>query len=37
MTGMYTDQANMTMIRFDNFEEGVKLTPEKKTESFNLK
>ena len=37
MTGLYSDQANMTMIKIDDFEEGVKLTPEKRTESFNLK
>jgi len=37
MTGMYSDQANMTMISIDDFEEGVKLTPENKTDSFNLK
>jgi hypothetical protein len=37
MTGMYSDQANMTMIKIDDFEEGVKLTPEKSSESFNLK
>ena len=37
MTGLYSDQANMTMIKIDDFEDGVKLTPEKSTESFNLK
>jgi hypothetical protein len=37
MTGLYSDQANMTMIKVDDFEDGVKLTPEKSTESFNLK
>jgi hypothetical protein len=37
MTGLYSDQANMTMIKIDDFEEGVKLTPEKSMESFNLK
>jgi hypothetical protein len=37
MTGLYSDQANMTMIKIDDFEDGVKLTPEKRTESFNLK
>ena len=37
MTGLYSDQANMTMIKIDDFEEGVKLTPEKSSESFNLK
>ena len=37
MTGLYNDQANMTMIKIDDFEEGVKLTPEKSSESFNLK
>lgn len=37
MTGMYSDQANMTMIRINNFEEGVRLTPEKNSSTFNLK
>jgi hypothetical protein len=37
MTDMYTDQANMTMIRINDFEEGVKLTPEKNSMTFNLK
>jgi hypothetical protein len=37
MTGLYTDQSNMTMIKVGDFEDGVKLTPEKSTESFNLK
>jgi hypothetical protein len=37
MTGLYSDQSNMTMIKVGDFEDGVKLTPEKSTESFNLK
>jgi hypothetical protein len=37
LTGLYTDQSNMTMIKIGDFEEGVKLTPENKTESFKIK
>jgi hypothetical protein len=37
MTGLYSDQSNMTMIKVGDFEDGVKLTPEKSTESFNFK
>jgi hypothetical protein len=37
MTGLYTDQANMTIIRIDDFEKGVMLTPLKTEETFNLK
>lgn len=37
MTGLYTDQANMTIIRINNFEEGVMLTPLKTEETFSLK
>jgi hypothetical protein len=37
MTGLYNDQANMTLIRVDDFEEGVKLTPEQTEQTFNLK
>jgi hypothetical protein len=37
MTGLYSDQANMTMIKIDDFEDGVKLTPEKRTENFTIK
>lgn len=37
MTGLYDDQANMTIIRVSNFEEGVKLTPEKIEQTFILR
>jgi hypothetical protein len=34
MTALYEDQANMTILRVRNFEEGVKLTPEKTEQTF---
>jgi hypothetical protein len=37
MTGLYSDQANMTIIRINDFEEGVMLTPLKTEETFSLK
>ena len=37
MTGLYEDQANMTIIRAGAFEEGVKLTPEKTEQTFILR
>ncbi len=37
MTGLYDDQANMTIIRIGEFERGVKLTPEQPEVTFNLK
>jgi Domain of unknown function (DUF6702) len=37
MTGLYTDQANMMIIRIDDFEEGVKLTPLNPEQTFSLK
>jgi hypothetical protein len=37
MTELYADQANMTMIRIKNFEEGIKLTPEQPEQTFILK
>lgn len=37
MTGLYNDQANMTIVRIGRFEEGVKLTPEKTEQTFILK
>ena len=37
MTGLYNDQANMTLIRVDDFEEGIKLTPDQTEQTFNLK
>ncbi len=36
MTELYNDQANMTIIHINNFEEGVKLTPEKREQTFIL-
>ncbi len=37
MTGLYDDQANMTIVRISGFEEGVKLTPEKTEQTFILR
>jgi hypothetical protein len=37
MTDLYSDMANMTIIRFNNFEEGIKLTSDKPEETFELK
>lgn len=37
MTGLYSDQANMTLIRINDFEEGIKLTPEQTEQTFKLK
>jgi hypothetical protein len=37
MTGLYDDQANMTIIRAGSFEEGVKLTPEKAEQIFIIR
>lgn len=37
MTELYADQANMMIIRVNDFEEGVKLTPEIREQTFNLK
>lgn len=36
MTELYNDQANMTIVRMNDFEEGVKLTPEKREQTFIL-
>ncbi len=36
MTALYTDQANMTIIRINDFEEGIMLTPLKTEETFKL-
>jgi len=36
MTGLYSDQANMTIIRINDFEKGVMLTPLKTEETFKL-
>lgn len=37
MTGLYDDQANMTIVRMSGLEEGVKLTPEKTEQTYILK
>jgi hypothetical protein len=37
MTSLYTDQANMTIIRINDIEEGIKLTPKKTEETFSMK
>lgn len=37
MTGLYSDQANMTIIRINDFEEGVMLTPLKPEQTLSLK
>ena len=37
LTGLYTDQANMTIIHINEFEEGVRLTPDKTEQTFSLK
>lgn len=36
MTELYSDQANMTIIRINNFEEGIMLTPLKTEETIEL-
>lgn len=36
MTELYSDQANMTIIRINNFEEGIMLTPLRTEETFEL-
>ncbi len=37
MTGLYNDQSNLIIIKVGNFEEGVKLTPEKTGQTFKIK
>jgi hypothetical protein len=37
MTGLYTDQANMVIVRIKDFEEGVKLTSELTEQTFKIK
>jgi hypothetical protein len=37
LTGIYADQSNMTIIKVNDFEEGFKLTPEKKEQTFKIK
>ncbi|HBE40572.1 MAG TPA: hypothetical protein DDW27_05095 [Bacteroidales bacterium] len=36
MTGLYDDQANMTIVRISGVEEGIKLTPEKTEQTLIL-
>jgi len=36
MTQLYSDQANMTIIRINDFEEGIKLTSEVTEQTFTL-
>ena len=37
MTGLYNDQANMIIVKVDDFEEGVKLTSELTEQTFKIK
>jgi len=37
MTGLYSDQSNMIIVKINDLEEGFKLTPEKTEQTFNLK
>jgi hypothetical protein len=37
MTGLYSDQANMVIVRINDFEEGVKLTSELTEQTFKIK
>ena len=37
MTKLYNDQANMLIVKIINFEEGIKLTPEKTEQTFIIK
>jgi hypothetical protein len=37
LKGWYSDQTNLTIIRINNFEKGIKLTPEYYEETFSLK
>ncbi len=37
MTGLYPDQSNMLIIKVNDFEEGVKLTPELTERTFKVK
>lgn len=37
LTGLYNDQANMLIIRINNFEEGIKLTPQNDEEFCRLR
>jgi len=37
LTGWYSDQSNLMIIRVINFEKGIKLTPAHNEETFNVK
>jgi len=37
MTGLYSDQANMIIVRINNFEEGIKLTSDLTEQTFKIK
>ena len=37
LTGWFSDQSNLTIIRINNFEKGIKLTPEHNEETFIIK
>jgi hypothetical protein len=37
LTGWFSDQVNMTIVRIDKFEKGIKLTPEHNEETFIIK
>ncbi len=37
LTGWYSDQTNLMIIRINNFEKGIKLTPENNEETFMIK
>lgn len=37
MTSLYADQANMIIVKVDDFEEGARLTPEETEKTFEIK
>jgi len=37
MTGLYSDQSNMVIVRMNDFEEGVKMTPGLTEKTFKIK
>jgi len=37
MTGLYSDQSNMVIVRINDFEEGVKMTPDLTEKTFTIK
>ena len=37
MTDLYKDQSNLLIFRYGNYEEGIKLTPEKQEQIFKVK